>query len=306
MKMIGIDLGGTKINVAVFTEEGEILRRNSMPSDGCLGREAVMERLVALITENLEDDIRSVGIGTPGTVDEDGCILAIGGNICGWKHFALSHALKKEFPTLDFFVANDANLAGLGERWKGAAKSYDNFVMLTLGTGVGGCVYNEKTGILTGTHSRGGELGHVIVEPGGRECQCGQRGCVENYVSGTALTLFYEELTGKRKTGHEILSILTSDPYAEKTLDLWTSYLARYVVSIVNIFDPEAILIGGGLVHARELWWHHLEDKIKEESPNLQGVTLKPATLGNDAGLYGAAKFALDGYRKKEANHESM
>lgn len=306
MKMIGIDLGGTKINAAVFDEDGNILRRTSMPSDGCLGREAVMERLVKIIEENRDEEIRAVGIGTPGTVDEDGCILAIGGNICGWKHFPLSRALKNEFPSLDFFIANDANLAGLGERWKGAARTYGNFVMLTLGTGVGGCVYDEKTGILTGTHSRGGELGHVIVEAGGRECQCGQRGCVENYISGTALTLFYEELTGKRKTGHEILSLLASDPDAEKTLDLWTSYLARYIVSIVNIFDPEAILIGGGLVHARELWWHRLEIKMQAESPNLQNIHIKPAMLGNDAGLYGAAKLALNGYRKKEGIHESM
>lgn len=299
MKTIGIDLGGTKINAAVFNENGEILCSRSIPSGGCLGREHVMQRLTQLIGELADNDMYSVGIGTPGTVDPSGRILAVGGNIVGWKHFPLSRALTDFFPEMDFFIANDANLAGLGERWKGAAIAYDQFIMITLGTGVGGCVYDARTGFLTGSHSGGGELGHFIIEPDGRLCHCGQRGCAENYISGNALSLQYEELTGKSKTGHEIIATLKTDPYAERTLDLWTSYLARYVVSIMHIFDPEAILIGGGLIHAKDFWWNLLEEKIKQVSPNLPHINIKPAALGNQAGLYGAAKFAIDRYSKK-------
>lgn len=293
-KVIGIDLGGTNIYGGLIDSEGSILKRAKRKTKVAKGREEVLALIGEVIEELLEDDVLGIGIGSPGFIDsKEGKVLNIGGNIEGWANTDIKGNLSSRFPNLPIYVENDGNVAALCEHWIGSGKNMKSFVMLTLGTGVGGAIYLEKEGILTGHRFQGAELGHAILYPKGEKCNCGQRGCVERYISGSAVERLYEEITGEKKKGEDIFKESLEDKTAKKLIDEYCENLAIYLVSLKNTFDPQGIIIGGGVINSREYWWDKMIAYYKEYSNDPETMEIVPAIYLNDAGMIGAGKIVF-------------
>lgn len=296
-KVIGIDLGGTNISGGIVNDCGEILERIEKDTGKRVGAEEVLKRLSGVIGELLEmdSDVLGIGIGSPGFIDVDeGKVLTVGGNIYGWAHTDIRGNLSKVFPDFPIFIGNDANVAGLCESWIGAAKDFDSFIMMTLGTGVGGCIYTRKQGIWYGNNFQGGEFGHAILYPNGRKCTCGQKGCLEQYISGSAVESFYFAETGIDKSGKDIFSSYESDEKSKKVIDGFALNLAIFISTMKNLFDPEGLVIGGGIINSQDIWWDPMIKKYKSYVNDPNGMTIVPAVHLNDAGIIGAAKLAID------------
>lgn len=288
---IGVDLGGTKLVAARINEKGEILQRleRATPLDG---REDVLFLMFQLIGQLMTPEVIGIGVGSPGFVDSrDGRILSVVANIPEWASTKLAMRLIDQFQ-LPAFVENDANLAALGEQWQGNAKSASSFILLTLGTGVGSAVILEKEGILHGAHFQGAELGHSILYPNGRACGCGQKGCADRYLSGTAIEQSYEERAGIKRTSQEIFSDQT-DPIALEVVDQFCQDLAIFLTTIKNVFDPIHVLIGGGLIDSQEIWLDRVKKYYLNQVNAFTLITIEPTGTGSDAGLYGAARLVF-------------
>ncbi len=295
-KVIGIDLGGTSISGGLIDEKGNILKRSMKDSQAQEGREKVLDRIFQVIEELIGGEkVEAIGIGSPGFIDvNEGKVLSIGGNIKDWAYTDIRGELRKRFKDIPIFVENDANVAAVCEAWLGAARGLHSFIMLTLGTGVGGGIYSEESGIWYGKNYQGAELGHVILYPNGKQCNCGQKGCVEQYVSGNAIEKTYYEITGRKLKGKDIFKKSEKDEYAKKVVKKYIEDLGTYLVSIKNIFDPEAIVIGGGVINSKEYWWDDMVKYYEQNCNNPEGTTILSAKYLNDSGMIGAAKIAFD------------
>lgn len=295
-KVIGIDLGGTSIYGGLINKEGKILKRVSIDTGSEKGPEVVLDRIKKVIKELLEGEkIEGIGLGSPGFIDvEQGKVLSIGGNIKGWAGVEIRKELLKDFQGIPIFIENDANVAAICEEWLGVAKGLDSFVMITLGTGVGSGVYSKKTGMLYGTNYEGAELGHSILYPNGRLCGCGQKGCVEQYISGKAIEKSYREISGNQLKGEEIFKNSKLDENCKKAIDRFAMDLGIFLVTIKNIFDPEGIIIGGGVINSKEYWWSQMINYYEQNCNTPKGIKILPAKFSNDAGMIGAAKVVFD------------
>ncbi|ACV28922.1 Glucokinase [Anaerococcus prevotii] len=292
-KVIGIDIGGTKINACLIDDKGEILERKEVPTNANRGREVVLENIKSAIYDLSYKEAIAVGIGTPGFIDSENGIVTFAGNIKGWTGLNLKEAVE-EFVDVPVFVENDANIALIAEKWIGACKDYDNVVMITLGTGLGGAIYTKEAGLLSGSHFQGAELGHMILHAGGDPCTCGQKGCAESYCAGTALTKGYKKLTGKELSGQAIFDLVETDNDARKVLEDYQSDLGYLLTSLRNIFDPDVIVVGGGVIHAKDVFWDGMVSKYQEYCNKPSEVDIIPAKFLNNAGVIGAAKIAFE------------
>lgn len=292
---IGIDLGGTSIKGGLINEKGEILNKAEMKTGTGVGHIEVLHRISLVIKELLIDDVVGICIGSPGFIDSnEGKVLSVGGNIEGWAETDIRGALSKEFTNIPIFVENDANVAGVCEGWIGAGKGLESFIMITLGTGLGGCIYTEKEGIWHGNSYQGAELGHAILYPNGRACTCGQKGCSEQYISGLAIEKIYKEITGVNKKGKDIFKDAIINEIDKEIINKFCSDLAIYLVTLKNIFDPQGIIIGGGVINSKDYWWEDMILNFNNFANNPIGMKIIPAAYLNDAGIIGAGKIALD------------
>jgi glucokinase len=301
---LGVDVGGTKLVAATVDAQGRILdrRRQETPArDG----DSLVDALRELITD-LAGDGTPVGVGVAGMVDRTGRVR-YGPNI-GVRDLDLADRLAAVAGGT-VAVVNDANAAVLGEQRAGAGRGRDDVLLFTLGTGVGGGVVLGGE-LRDGAHGFGGEVGHVIVEEGGRPCPCGNRGCIEAYASGTAIGLAARdrlvdpevvsalrddrELSGRSVTG----AAVAGDALAQSILVDVGRWLGVAAASLVNVLDPELILVGGGAAAATAPWVVPAAEHAMAE--RLLGKRLRPvppfelAELGDDAGVVGAAMLALD------------
>ena len=292
-KVIGIDIGGTKINACLVDEKGNILERHMMDTEASKGRDVVLENIKKSIYTLSYKEASAIGIGTPGFIDSKNGIVTFAGNINGWTGLNLKEAIG-EYLDIPVFVENDANIALVAEKWIGACKDCDNVVMITLGTGLGGAIITKDGGLLSGAHFQGAELGHMMLHPGGNYCTCGQYGCAEAYCAGPAISEDYFRLTGKRLTGKEIFSLVDEDDKAKEVLENYQSNLAYFLTSLRNIFDPEAIVIGGGIINSKDIWWEGTIEKFKNYCNKPYNIDIRPAEFLNDAGVIGAAKIAFE------------
>ena len=292
-KVIGIDLGGTKINACLINKDGEILQRSNTKTQASLGRDVVLKNIKKVIYDLDFTKAKAIGIGTPGFIDSKNGIVNFSGNIEGWTGLNLKEAIE-EYVNIPVFIENDANIALLAEKWLGAGKTYKDIVMVTLGTGVGGAVYKEGYGLLLGSHFQGAELGHIILYPGGNYCTCGQYGCVEAYCSGAAISKHYEKLTGKKLSGEDILKNTNKDPAANKVLDSFQNDLAYFLTTLRNIFDSEAIIIGGGVINSKDIWWNGVLNRFDKICNRPDSIDIIPARFLNDSGVIGAGKIAFE------------
>ena len=297
--VLGIDIGGTNIACGVVDIKGRILKRITIPSAGSQGKEAVLGNLSTLIEGLLSmavGSIAAIGIGTAGEVDPDlGVITSATDNIPNWTGTHLKEYVLERYQ-LPTYVDNDGNAAALAELTFGAGRGLKNFVYLCLGTGVGGAVIVD-TCLLRGTRNYAAALGHTTIDFSGVPCNCGSTGCLEMYVSGTAIARSARqanladdarELFQKAEEGNESAKALVAEV---------GFYLGCGLANFANQFDPEAIIIGGGVSHAGPL----LLDRAKSvmEGRILQGlkeqVQVLAARFGSESGLLGAAVVALNG-----------
>ncbi len=310
MVYIGIDLGGTNIAVGVVDEAGAIIAEASVKTLPERPYQEVIRdmgncTLDALKKANLSpEDVKSIGIGIPGVADNEKGLVIFCTNL-GWDHVPLRDELQ-QYINRPVLIDNDANVAALAESYAGVSKGCKSSVLLTLGTGVGGgIVIDGKT--WTGAHGRGGEVGHMNLVPGGVPCTCGNNGCLERYCSATAIIrmaqqecMAYPDNAMLRTVDGDVEKInakividaaKAGDAVALRVFDEYVRYLALAVNTITAFFDPEMIVLGGGVSQAgdfllnavRALLPRHLMFKA------LPGPRLELATLRNEAGIIGAA-----------------
>ncbi|MDQ1911847.1 ROK family protein [Paenibacillus sp. GD4] len=294
MHLLGIDIGGTSVKGIVCNEWGEICHEARNPTDISAGRDAILGSVHKTVSELLSayPDAVSIGIGTAGRVNADtGEVVYATSNLPGWQGTNLSDWGMVEFG-LPVKADNDANAALLGEAWVGAARGVSDAVMLTLGTGVGGAIMTGGK-LVRGAHWNGGEWGHVVLVPGGIPCNCGRRGCIEQYLSGTALVRHASEHGGGHYLhGEEVFKAAANgNPGGSKALRDYISLLTVVIDNMMVITDPQVIILGGGVADAKELWWPALQESLQGAG---SCAVVRPAELGNLAGSLGAAKLALD------------
>lgn len=289
---IGIDLGGTKINAALIDENYNIVKK--VVEKTSKEKEKVLETIKSEI-EILKDGVKieGIGIGSPGTIDvNSGKVTAIGGNVSNWSGTDIFGFLNKSFPNVRIKVENDANCAGLCEYLKGSAKGYESAVILTIGTGMGGCFVFQNE-IYHGNNFRATELGHGILYPGGRLCTCGQRGCNERYASGTGIENNFREYSVMDLSAEEVFEIAETNQNAKKAIQKFTYDLSNVLINVKNFFDPAIIVIGGGVINSSEIWWEDMLKFYKKNINAIDDMPIKKAKYKNDAGLIGAAGLIL-------------
>ncbi|WP_250149216.1 ROK family protein [Flagellimonas sp. 389] len=298
----GIDLGGTKIEGIVLIknhDDFEIIERLRVPTEQQKGYKHILDQIGKLVGE-LEGkgdvQISKLGIGTPGTLDPRTQTLKNSNTVC-----LNGKRLKEDLEELFGFkveIANDANCFALAEATMGSVPEQlpsANVVFgVIMGTGVGGgVVVNGRS--IHGKHGIGGEWGHNFLDASGGECYCGRKGCVETIISGTALERHYKSLGGNRKTLKEIMEAYEkgNDEYAEQTAERLLGFFGKAIASIINILDPEAIVLGGGVGNIDLLYTEGIE-RVKQHIFNstLETSFLKPK-LGDSAGVFGAAMLTI-------------
>jgi glucokinase len=311
-KLIGIDLGGTTVKFAILTEKGEIQQKWSIETDIRNEGNNIIPSIVESINHRLNiyglsaNDFLGIGMGSPGTVDrENGTV--IGAYNLNWSKLKPVKELIEAGTGIPFYIDNDANAAALGESWKGAGEGGANVVFITLGTGVGGGVIAEGNLI----HGRGsaGEIGHIVVDPNGYQCTCGNHGCLETVASATGIVRLARDLSekfageselkwfiddGQEVTSKTVFDLAKQeDRLAAIVVDKFYFYLGLACANIANILNPEAIVIGGGVSAAGEMLLKGVEENFhKFAFPQVKTSTeIKLAQLGNDAGVIGAASL---------------
>ncbi|TCT21753.1 glucokinase [Melghiribacillus thermohalophilus] len=298
MNVLGMDIGGTAIKGAVITETMDKLDQLEIKVKSSDGREQILSSLCLMINKLTEKHAAdAIGIGTAGRVNpETGEVLYATDNLKGWQGINLKREIGTRYH-VPVFVENDANAALMGELWKRANYVENTVVMLTLGTGVGGA--NCINGMLVhGHHFHSGEWGHTILVPGGIKCNCGLNGCVEQYLSGNALIRMARQ-NGLTAVSHgkQVFELYSEGVReAEQTVEEYLENLSVFLVTISNGLDPDLVIIGGGVAESSKMFWGLLEEKLKRYKIPLR---IKPAELGNEAGIYGAARLALDSVRKE-------
>ena len=320
MYYIGVDLGGTNIAAGIVDSKYKIIAKGSVPTNvaGRTGEEIIKD-MGALCEKLVKDagisvnDIEYVGIASPGAVDPVRGVVNYANNL-PFSRFPIADILKKYFPVKKVLVENDANAAAKGEAVAGAAKGVGDVVMITLGTGVGGGIIIDHK-VYSGFNFAGAELGHIVIEYNGRQCSCGRKGCWEAYSSATGLinmtkeklaecnekgiptlmTALVEE-EGKVSGKTAFAAMKKGDAPAKEVVDMYINYLGCGLSNVVNTFQPEMLLIGGGICNEKHYLTDPLEKIIKEETYGNEAIkptTLKIAELGNDAGIIGAAVLGL-------------
>jgi glucokinase len=296
VQVLGIDLGGTAIKLGRFQADGTCLQTLTVSTPQPATPEAVLGAIVGAIAE-VDPDQQSVaiGIGTPGPADATGRIARVAINLAGWKDVPLADWIEQKTGRLAI-LANDANCAGLGEAWLGAGRLYPNMILLTLGTGVGGAIILNGT-LFVGRDGTAGELGLITVYPDGSPCNSGNRGSLEQCVSVQAI---------RRRTGKEPdeLGQLAQQGDRE-ALEFWKSYgrdLGIGLTSLIYVLTPDAIVIGGGVSASAAFFFPAALTEIEQRvlPSSRQGLTLITAELGNQAGIVGAAKLAIDKLRNAQ------
>lgn len=311
-KCIGIDIGGTSVKLGLFTTEGELLYKWEVPTRKEEGGKYILPDIADSIKKVLPeqgvamDDVVGAGMGIPGPVMPDGYV-----EVCvnlGWKNLNPGSQLSELLGGIPVKSGNDANVAALGEMWQGGGKGHSDIVMVTLGTGVGGGIILDQK-IVAGKHGLGGEIGHIHVRDDEYEhCNCGGVGCVEQIASATGIArearrkmAASDAPSSMRQFGDAITAkdvmdeAKKGDAMAMEVAEMVGYYLGHCLATLALTVDPEMFVIGGGVSRAGQFLIDLVQKNYEHFTPiskNKGGISL--ATLGNDAGIYGAARQVLD------------
>jgi len=300
---IGVDIGGTNIKVAHVSENGEVLKNIIVPTPNTRKEsfEQIKNMLTEILKNILKNNIIGIGFGIAGLIDRKNGVVIKSPNIPAINGFPVKGIFEKEF-SLPVIVENDANAYAYGEKWIGTGKNLNNFIVLTLGTGLGGgIIYNGE--LFEGAV----EVGHMVIEPEGRLCTCGNFGCLESYASGRAiieraissLEKGTESILRKCCNGNfykmtpEVIynSAFEGDNLSREVFREVGRYLGIGIANLVNIFSPEAVILGGGLISALELFIEEMKKEFSKRvlKPLSTGVDILKTTLKEDSGSIGAA-----------------
>ncbi len=308
--LVGVDLGGTNIKFAFLSENGDILYRWSIPTDVSDAGNNIIPDMASSISQKLQENkqttsnVKGIGIGAPAFMNMETGFIYEAINL-GWKNIDIRSMLEQRLK-LPVVIDNDANVAALGEMWKGAGIGSKDLLCITIGTGIGGGIIINGE-IIHGTNGMAGEIGHITVNPeNGILCNCGKHGCLETISSATGMVRqaiaeidnHQESLlfTSYQQNGHItaktiVQAAIENDTYALKIIDRSSYYLGLALANIANTINPSRIVIGGGVSKAGSLLLDSIRKYFNEFAlPRVQmGADLAIATLGNDAGVIGAA-----------------
>ncbi len=305
--IFGVDLGGTTVKLGLFDPEGNVLEKWEIPTRKEDSGKLILPDIADAIKSKMQEkgiakeDVVGVGIGVPGPVDSDGVIYKAAN--LGWGVFSIKEELTGLLDGIRVEAGNDANVAALGEMWRGGGQGYDNMVAVTLGTGVGGGIIVDGR-ILTGAKGAGGEIGHILVEEHETEvCGCGKTGCLEQYASATGVV----RLANRRLAKDDKASVLRDKKISAK--DVWDAvkagdelavevakqfgeYLGKGLAAVACVVNPDIFVIGGGVSKAGDVLMQYMVEPYKKYVFHGSCETkFALATLGNDAGIYGAARL---------------
>lgn len=309
---LGIDLGGTFIKGGIVDDQGNIVLRDKVPTQSEKGADGVVANIVALCKTLMDranisaSDLVGVGIGVPGMIDSENGVVIYSNNL-NWSDFSISNKVSEALG-LPVRIANDANVAALGETKFGCGKEYNSSVMITLGTGVGsGIVIDGK--LFEGNRSAGAEIGHTVIVAGGEQCTCGRRGCFEAYASATALirdtkramentpdSKLWEISSTDAITGKTAFDYYDKDDCAKNIVDNYIEKLGVGLINVANALRPEIIILGGGVCSEGERLITPLQEMMNENifaGDKGPAVKILTAELENDAGLLGAAALLM-------------
>ena len=311
-KRIGIDVGGTNVKIALVDKSGKIIYSNSVPTYAKMGYEYTVNNIKQAIkdlmkeTNTIAKDIDGIGFDFPGQVDYKTGVVKLAPNIPGWVNVPIAQMIEEEFhiPTR---IDNDVRCAALGEMKFGAGQGCENFVCITVGTGIGsGLVVNGQ--LVRGASNAAGEIGHIKLQmKDGLICGCGDTGCLEAYASGPSIVAMAQDyIKGGKSTkfremaaaeGGEITPYMVAkaaeagDPVAKRIFEIVGEYIGIGLTSVINLLNPEKVIIGGGVAEAGDLLLNPIRKTIKERAMVVAGsaVEIVPAQLGNSAGVIGAS-----------------
>ena len=319
MYRIGIDLGGTNIAAAIVNENFKIVKKLSVPTGAERDSSLIMDDMAALCINVCKEagiaieDIEAVGIASPGVANHDDGIVEYSCNL-PFRKFPICKELSDRIGVKNIHVENDANAAAWGEAVAGAAKGTKNSVMITLGTGVGGGVIIDGK-VFSGFNYAGAELGHIVIQVDGRPCGCGRRGCWEAYSSATGLVNMTKEKiaecesAGKKTAMTDFVekfgkvngrvafeAMRAGDEAAKEVIDMYLKYLESGLASMINIFQPEVLSIGGGISGEGDPLVEMILPAVRDQQYGIGFTELTKvciAELGNDAGIIGAAFLGI-------------
>ena len=307
--VFGVDVGGTTVKLGCFDTDGQLLDKWEIPTRtedkgaNIIG-DIAGSILVKLAKDNIDKkDVVGIGIGVPGPVKGDGTVL-VAVNL-GWKDINVNKELE-ELTGIKVMTSNDANVAALGEMWRGGGQGYSNVVAVTLGTGVGGGIIVDGK-IVSGATGAGGEIGHIHLEDNETEpCGCKGHGCLEQYASATGVVrLAKKKLADSSKdsvlregevTAKDVWdAVKAGDELAIEVAEIYGEYLGKGLAAVADVVNPEVFVIGGGVSKAGRVVIEYMEPYFdKYVFPGAKGAKFALAKLGNDAGIYGAAFLVLD------------
>lgn len=308
---IGVDIGGTNVKIALVDKKGEISYPKTVPTRAEMGYEYTISNITQCIKDLLAEakvstnDIEGIGFGFPGQIDCDNGIVRILPNIPGWIDVPIADIMQKEF-NVPVKVDNDVRCAALAELNYGAGKGCHNLICITVGTGIGsGLIINNK--LVRGASNAAGEIGHIKLSLGeGPICGCGDTSCFEAYASGPAIVAMAKEyIAGGKSTKYREIAgsseaitpavvckaAQEGDVVAKRIFTVMGEYLGIGLSGVVNLLNPEKIVVGGGVADAGELLFDPLRKTLKERAMPIQGAAVEvvPAQLGNTAGIIGAS-----------------
>ncbi len=318
--IIGIDVGGTNVKAGLFNADGDIIEWKKTPSLIHKGKQAFLEKISRIVI-NFEKKTPSIypvlGIVVPGIIDKKRECVIHSPNLPGWDNFPIKHFLNEKL-SMDIKLENDANGAALGELWKGAGKDLSNFMLLTLGTGLGsGLVLDKK--LWTGEDGKAAEIGHTKIVPDGIRCDCGAKGCLEKYFSSSAIERIAKNALKSRKKTKLSWQPLTPKTVYEAArngdavaLEIYreiSRYLGIAIANVINLLGIKHFILSGGISNAANLFIPFLEYEIGKNLfyPFSKDFTIEKGKLGNRAGATGAAYLALKSVspRRTEKVHKN-
>jgi glucokinase len=304
--VIGVDLGGTNTRTALVGCNGDIFDKQKESTRAAEGHEKVIAKLIDRIkqqrknAERAKREIVAVGVGAPGVIHAQTGVVVKSPNFPDWNNLPLKSTLEAEL-NVPVFIENDANAAAFGEQWRGAAKGIRSLIFLTLGTGVGGGIILNGA-IWHGADGMAGEVGHMTIVPDGRPCGCGNTGCLEMYASSRGIIMNFQEASlaeGRDRatiTSAQIYQAARDgDPAALSAVREMGRSLGIGIANLINIFNPEMVVIGGGVKDAWDLFIDATRNEIKKRAFEYPAArtSILPSVLGDDAGMVGAAAVAF-------------
>lgn len=307
--VFGVDVGGTSVKMGLFDKNGNVLDKWEIPTRTADSGKNILPDIAASIKEKMaekslaKEDVAGVGIGVPGPVEKSGVVhKAVN---LGWSELNMKEELTALLDGMRVEGGNDANVAALGEMWKGGGQGHKNLVAVTLGTGVGGGIIVNGE-IMTGATGAGGEIGHIHVEDDETEaCGCGNYGCLEEYASATGITRLANRTLQKSDKDSVLRNgevsaktvfdaVKAGDELAIEIAQQFGEYLGKGLGVIAGIINPEIFVIGGGVSKAGEVLFDYIKPSFERTAfHGSKDVIFALATLGNDAGIYGAARLVL-------------